>query len=61
MLVLDQQFRSDLHLDHVTLLKLDWPAEPSRTRLAVSRWLIRAGDRLAPDPCPPQRELSFRA
>ena len=63
MFAYDHQFRSDLHRDRVTLLRLAWPAasSPGKVRLALSRWLIRTGDRLAPDPCPSQRELSFRA
>ena len=61
MIVSDQQARTEAAEDRLTDLKLDWQAAPppSRTRLALSRWLIRAGDRLAPEPCRPG--LSSRA
>jgi hypothetical protein len=59
---LDQLFRADFAEERVARLNLDWPASspPGRARLALGRWLIRVGDRLATEPCR-QGELSLRA
>jgi hypothetical protein len=63
VIVSDQQARTELAENRMAHLKLDWPtaSPPSRARLALSRWLIHAGDRLAPEPCRPRPELSSRA
>lgn len=59
----DHEIRAQLGRERVAQLKLDWPAAspPSRIRLTLGRWLIRAGDRLTAEACRPSRELSFRA
>ena len=45
------QYRTQAANDHMASLSRDWPRVPSRrrVRLALGRWLIGAGRRLAPE------------
>lgn len=47
----DHDFRAQAAADHVASLSRDWPRASSsrRVRLALGRWLIGAGRRLAPE------------
>jgi len=64
----DHEIRTEIARDRFARLRLDWePRVTSRRRPArrvIGSLLIRAGERLAPAPCPParpRRELSSRA
>lgn len=47
----DHEFRTQAVRDRMTSLSRDWPTVPPRrrVRLALGRWLIGAGRRLAPE------------
>jgi hypothetical protein len=47
----DYEFRTQAVKDHTTTLSRDWSPVPPRrrVRLALGRWLIGAGRRLAPE------------
>jgi hypothetical protein len=47
----DYEFRTQAVKDQMTSLSRDWPSVPPRrrVRLALGRWLIGAGRRLAPE------------
>jgi hypothetical protein len=47
----DHDFRTQAAADHLASLSRDWPRVPPRrrVRLALGRWLIGAGRRLAPE------------
>ena len=63
----DHEIRAELARDRFDRLRLDWEPRVERrrpTRRRIGNLLIRAGERLAPEPCPrtsPRRELSSRA
>jgi hypothetical protein len=50
----DYEFRTQAAKYHVARLSRDWPtvAPRRRVRLALGRWLIGAGRRLAPEQAP---------
>jgi hypothetical protein len=63
----DHEIRAELARDRFARLRHDWEPRVVRRRPArrlIGNLLIRAGERLAPEPCPstrPRRELSSRA
>ena len=49
-MLFDHQTRIEMARDHIDRLHLDWGFGPALARHVLGTWLIRLGERLAPEP-----------